>query len=227
MPKHRPYVVMPVAHEDKCRENLPLWVERGYSVLVMQDRFKFSLDYLHSNACVVLVDPPYRGWPKCVNSLAKMAVVKFGATLVVAAGDDMRPDPNLTAERMAERYYSRFADGLGVMQPTGDTMDGTDRICGSPIVGPAWVKRCYGGAGGVLCGEYHNFYADEELLNVARELGLLWQDPETCHYHDHWTRRGGERPQTAHDTQLWWDSDKATFERRRAAGWPDHKPKGV
>ncbi len=211
-------VVMPVAHEDKCRQNLPLWSSRGYEIFVEQDRYRFSLDYV-PNCVRRLSDDPYPGWPTVVNRLARYAF-SIGVQVVVAAGDDMRPDPNLTAEQMGTRYLTRFPDGGGVMQPIGDDFDGTDRICGSPIVGRDWFYRSYGGGGHVLCDEYKNFYADEELLNVSWLLGLLWQDPATCHYHDHWTRRGEPRPETAHHTQTWWDQDKATFERRRAAGWP-------
>jgi hypothetical protein len=41
----------------------------------------------------------------------------------------MLPDPR-PAQEIAEAFLARFPDGFGVLQPTGDTMDGTDRICG-------------------------------------------------------------------------------------------------
>jgi hypothetical protein len=115
------------------------------------------------------------------------------------------------------------------MQPTGDSWydslgKPSERICGSPIFGRGWVTRAYGGQG-VLCPEYKNFYADEELLNVAKKLGVLWQDPGTSHEHDHWSRKPEARPPVTHAlTNSWWDSDKATFERRRDSGWPEHEP---
>lgn len=229
MPDHRVAVLMPIAHEAKCRMTLPMWVERGYEVVVIQDKYRFPVpDGVH------LIPPKrdsYPGWPKSINELVKVCGKETSdfmggpADLFIAAGDDMHPDPKLTAQQMAEKYFSRFPSGEGVMQPTGD--DWTDslgriaeRICGSPVFGRVWATQAYGGQG-PLCPEYHNFYADEELLNVAKGAGLLWQDRETSHYHDHWSRRGDPRTATELHTQDWWAEDKATFERRRAAGFPN------
>lgn len=228
--EYRVVVVMPVAHKDRCDENLPKWVERGYEVVVSQDRYRFELP-----EGVQLMPPTrdfYVGWPRSVNEL-----VRFNrpiddpystAVLYVAAGDDMRPDPVLTAQQMAERYFARFPDGLGVMQPTGDDWSDSqgriaERICGSPIFGTAWAARAYGGRGPLWDG-YFNFYADEELLNVAKKLGLLWQDPGTSHYHDHVSRTGKPNPVTWAVTNARWDEDKRLFEQRRDAGWPNSDP---
>lgn len=222
---------MPVAHKDRCWENLPKWVERGYEVVVSQDRYRFELPSgVH---CVPPQRDFYVGWPRSVNELVKLLLTNHDAwgkppDVFIAAGDDMRPDPVLTAQQMAERYLSRFPDGFGVMQPTGD--DWTDslgriaeRICGSPVFGAAWAARAYGGRGPLWDG-YFNFYADEELLNVARKLGVLWQDRGTSHYHDHVSRTGKPNPETWTVTNARWAEDEALFRIRRLADWPGCEP---
>ncbi len=237
MPDLKIAVIMPVAHEDRCRENLPLWAERGYDLILLQDVYRFDVSYLGAwlskgASLHLVIDPsgPYKGWPSCVNTLVVKAQEVFGPyDVLVAAGDDMRPTPGLTAQQVARRYLDRFPDGFGIMQPTGDSwVDSlgkvSERICGSPIFGRGWVTRAYGGRG-VLCPEYKNFYADEELLNVAKKLGVLWQDDGTSHEHDHWSRKPDARPPVTHAlTNSWWDRDKATFERRRDSGWPGYEP---
>lgn len=232
---YRVVVVMPVAHRDRCWENLPKWVERGYEVVVSQDKYRFDLP-----AGVRLLPPTrseYIGWPRAVNELVAAVLrdtpdydddAHEDKLLFVAAGDDMRPDPVLTAQQMAARYFTKFPDGCGVMQPTGDDWIDSlgriaERICGSPIFGTGWALRAYGGGVGPLWPGYFNFYADEELLNVAKSLGLLWQDPGTAHYHDHVSRTGKPYPETHAVTQARWEDDRRLFESRRDAGWPRHE----
>jgi hypothetical protein len=238
MPEYRVAVLMPIAHENKCRENLPLWADRGYDLLLFQDKYRFAVDFANPKGDrlvdLVMVGNEYIGWPKSINWLVQRQL-QLGPTrcpdVFIAAGDDMRPDPRRTAQEMAERYLSRFPNGEGIMQPIGDDWSDSQgliaaRICGSPIFGRAWASQAYNGAG-PLCPEYHNFYADEELQNVAMRAGVLWQDMDTMHYHDHWSRRGDPRTATEFRTQDWWDDDKATFERRRAAGFPNSAPDRV
>lgn len=248
MPEYRVAVLMPIAHEAKCKANLPLWAERGYDLLLLQDKYRFDVagfvgPALRNCRSVVTIHEgtEYVGWPKAINFLVRGDIARneprfdlypeWRHDLFIAAGDDMRPDPKRTAQEVAERYFSRFPSGEGVLQPTGD--DWTDsmgriaeRICGSPIFGRVWAQQAYNGAG-PLCPEYHNFYADEELLSVTSRAGLLWQDRELSHYHDHWSRRGDSRTATEFHTQNWWEEDKATFERRRAAGFPLAEPLAV
>jgi hypothetical protein len=223
-------VVMPVAHRDRCAQSLPLWLERGYTLCLGQDRYKFDVrEWIERNKSLLWdLGPTYIGWPKAVNWMSKhMVTLDFDPDLFVAAGDDMRPDPNLTAQQMADRYFERFPEGLGVMQPVGDPWSDSHptepriakRICGSPIFGARWAWRAYAGAG-PLCPAYYNFYADEELLEVARARGCLWQDEGTSHYHDHYTRSGKPTPCTFENTQRLWDFDKATFDLRRKNGFP-------
>lgn len=160
---------------------------------------------------------------------------------------------------------------FGVMQPTGDrwsegrctTCSGTgsiytavtvlcpdcqgkgrsaviDRIAGSPWMGREFCRRMYHGSGPMYNGYYHNF-ADEELQNVARKLGVFWQRRDLVQWHRHWA---AARPKSATHTGLsgdvrnmpaWaekindpkqsdWDKSKALFAKRKAAGFPGHEP---
>lgn len=216
--KSRVMLAMPVANEANCAKHIPLWLNKGYEVLLLQDRFRFPV----AGATIVTPFDHYIGWPKAVNWMVANAVPKE-VGIVIAAGDDMTPDPHLSAQDIAAFYWDRFRDGLGVMQPTGDDMDGTDRICGSPWMGRGWLDRAYDGKG-PMWGGYFQFYADEELKVVSEGLGLLWQAKGITQYHDHWTRKGQSRPHYQDLSQSWWDVDKAEFLVRQASGFPGSTP---
>lgn len=218
--KNRVALVMPVANELNCAKNLPLWVERGYEVVVLQDRFRFKCP--EGVRVVTPFGNEYRGWYVCCNELARTWVNR-DVGLVVAAGDDMQPDPKHTAQEIAAMFWQRFPGGYGVMQPIGDTLDGTDRICGSPWFGRGWIERSYQGQG-PMHGGYYGFYGDEELLNVAKNQGVLWQHPGLTQYHDHWTRKRIARPHYMDKAQGALDRDKALFFARKQAGFPGSEP---
>lgn len=217
---YRVAFMLPVANEKHCAEKLTKWIEMGYDVHVLQDRYRF--DCPHG---VQVYSPwsTYKGWPASVAYLCRLPMAGQ-YDCIVTGGDDMLPDPNMHASEIAAEFYQRFPDGFGVMQPIGDDMDGTDRICGSPWFGRGWIERSYCGRG-PLCGSYFQFYADEELLNVARGLGVLWQRQDLTQYHDHWTRRREPRPQYQDLSQSYWDTDKATFMERLSHGFPGSHPK--
>jgi hypothetical protein len=167
----------------------------------------------------------YPGYSVASNTLA-VAAVAAGADVVVFGGDDMDPEPSLTAQEIAAQYLEHFGGSFGVMQPTGDRPEtfGTDRICGSPWLGRDWVLRAYGGLGAVWPG-YHQFFMDEELQNVAKKLGVLWQRPDLTQEHHHWLRYGLST-KTAYQVSndRWWTPDETMFKARKAAGFPGSDP---
>lgn len=146
---------------------------------------------------------------------------------------------------------------FGVMQPTGDrwgegpctTCDGfgivardaskcldcngtgrsalLDRICGSPWLGREFCQRMYQG-NGPLFGGYHHMFADEELQNVARKLGVLWQRRDLIHLHQHWTRTENPEKQPAWVEKVSgpeeWNKSKSLFDYRKLKGFPGHEP---
>lgn len=106
-----------------------------------------------------------------------------------------------------------------------------DRICGSPWIGREFARRMYGGNGPMFEGYYHNF-ADEELQQVARRLGVLWQRRDLIHYHRHharvsdiatapdWIKRINDPKRSD------WAESQRLFVDRKAAGFPGHQPIG-
>lgn len=191
---HEVWFAIPSANPEKCRKVLPVWRERGYKIAVLQNFERGEIP-----ADIAAWFDYYPGWPESVNILCREIVPK-GCDLIVSGGDDMLPDPNHTAQELAEQFFERFPDGFGVMQPHGDEFLSAKRYCGSPFIGRAWFETMYGGAG-PMYGRYHHNYADNELYWVARGLGALWERPDLSHYHDHFTRTGQTQP-------AYWESVK-------------------
>jgi hypothetical protein len=193
-PSREVWFAIPSANPEKCRKVLPVWRERGYKIAVLQNFERGEIP-----ADVTVWRDAYPGWPESVNILCREIVPK-SCDLVVSGGDDMLPDPNHTAQELADQFFERFPDGFGVMQPHGDEFLSARRYCGSPFIGRAWFESMYGGAG-PMYGRYHHNYADNEMYWVAKGLGALWERPDLSHYHDHFTRTGQAQP-------AYWESVK-------------------
>ena len=224
---------MPSANAANCRETLPVWRARGYRVAILQDRVRFEAD-----ADLIVREDEYRGWPWAINRLCQHSPIR-DATVVIAAGDDMLPDPSRSASELARDYMSRFPDGFGIMQPTGDQFLNSDTFCGSPWFGQGWMKRAFGGHGPIPRHYRHN-WADMELHWVARELGVLWERPEVAQSHQHFARasitESATPPgqQTPDPPAYWANSvgrydiaDAQTFSHRAWAGFPGAAPLGA
>lgn len=212
------WLVLPVVDEETSLKHLPAWKDAGYKIAVLQDRIHFDLPFVD-----VIARPwnAYAGYAASVNFLIRH-IVPSDVRLVVAAGEDMRPDPNHKPREIADRFFAHFPDGMGVLQPVGDDLKGTDRICGSPFIGRNFAAQWNHGLGAFWPG-YNHYFADEELYEVTKASGTLVQDRELVHYHDHWTRRGQSSRRPHHDVlQLRWDHDQALFRFRKAAGFPGH-----
>lgn len=126
---------------------------------------------------------------------------------------------------------------FGVMQATGDRWGDDaygrakwpeapamiDRICGSPWMGRSFCERVNQG-NGPFWGEYHHNWCDQEMLEVCRKLGILWQRRDLTHYHNHSRRNGGDWL----DFQKGFDADyrrmQPLFRARQAAGFPGSAP---
>lgn len=214
------WLVLPTVNESVCKENLPAWKDMGYKIAALQDRNLFDIPEADR---ILRPWENYAGYAVSVNLLID-ALVPDTCRLIVAAGDDMRPDPNTKPNEIVDRFYARFPDGFGVLQPIGDDLPGTDRICGSPFIGRKFAQRINHGIGPFWPG-YNHFYADEEMFEVTTRLGVLWLDPTLMHYHDHWTRHGTSRRLPSHSAlQTRWDHDKALFQFRKAGNFPGHTP---
>lgn len=238
----------PVAEANACFQ---AWQEKGYKVAIARER-----DDGFTIADQQLVVSGYQGWPRSTNLLIN-AMMAFDASAewFIAGGDDYFPDPSKPAEEIAEECVEHFHGTnlrpeqtiheaaqlatFGVMQPTGDRWgerngEATiDRIAGSPWLGREFCRRMYHGTGPLYNGYFHNF-ADEELQNVALNLGVFWQRRDLVHEHRHWARPRGDwrdAPEWAHKInnpeQSDWHKSKALFAARKAAGFPGHEPLGL
>jgi hypothetical protein len=181
------WFAIPSASPEKCRKVLPIWKKMGYKTAVLQNFERGDIP-----ADLQVWYDYYPGWPESVNILCR-DVVPGDAAIVVSGGDDMLPDPNHTAQQLADQFMERFPDTFGVMQPHGDEFLCARRYCGSPFLGRKFFTTMYGGKG-PMYGGYHHNYADNELYWVSRGLGALWERPDLSHYHDHFTRKGQAEP---------------------------------
>jgi hypothetical protein len=187
---------------------LRAWAERGYKIALQRDPGEeFAGPWLASR--------PYLGYAEAVNYLAGEVLRNDpSCDWIVAAGDDTLPDPDKTADEIAEECSEHFAVNggdfafchetgrqkatFGVMQPTGDEWSDRrgkiiEQIAGSPFMGREWCLRANQGKGPLWPGFFH-MWADETLQLVAQKLGVFWQRPDLCHHHEHWGRpRPGER----------------------------------
>lgn len=210
-----PWYAIPSASVERAQACLRAWQQQGYRTAVLVDGTGQPPTVEHAD--VVVWVPEYEGYFASVNRLARK-LVALGAEIVVTGGDDVYPDPHVSGPEIAAWFGVEFPDLCGVMQPTGDDLPGTDRICGSPWLGRGWITRAYAGIGPFWPG-YRQFYGDEELRIVATRLDRMVDRPDLCQRHDHWTR-GREKTtyQLANDRH--WSGDESLFIDRKRGGFP-------
>ena len=197
------------------------WIERGYDAMILLDPPNWLVS-AEPRLHLIHGPIPFPGYYKVINTLTT-AAFDAGADVVTCIGDDMLPDPIRTAEDIAQMYLKRFPKGEGILQAVGDAQGekiggewNSQRICGSPTFGRNWFSEGYPYEGG-FCSQYRSFYGDEDLQNVAKKKGLLWQELTLKIDHLHWAF-GRSHKQPYHDkAQKNWDEDAKTFQHRKAA----------
>ena len=220
---------------------LQAWHDMGYRSAVMRDGGDSSV-HAHWQHFI----DGYLGWGGSMNLLQRQA---FGCdpqcNWVVAASDDIYPDPNVRAEEIAQQCDEHFFQSavvrdaydvhptFGVMQPIGDLKawpaSRIDRICGSPWLGREFCRRMYQG-NGPFWPEYRHMHDDEELFEVSKKLGVLWQREDLTHRHEHWGRKSlaqrSDIPEFLREanSQENWKRTQTLFNQRKAAGFPGHEP---
>ena len=81
-----------------------------------------------------------------------------------------------------------------------------------------------------MWGEYWHLFADEELQEVATRLGVFWQRRDLIHFHAHALRKDIPTQNDWPDflkpinTPESWNTHKAIFDKRKAAGFPGSDP---
>ncbi|MDX2146496.1 MAG: hypothetical protein SFZ23_03150 [Planctomycetota bacterium] len=226
MPAPEVWFAIPSASPERCKNSLPEWRARGYKIAILQNRVKAEIP-----ADIVVWRDSYPGWAESINILCREVVPK-SAAIVVSGGDDMFPDPNHTAQELAEQFLEHFKDSpggtFGVMQPHGDEFANTRHYCGSPWLGREWINSMYQGRG-PMCGQYRHNWGDVELYWVARCLDALWERPDLTQYHAHF-RRGEDTKKPR-----WWVENVERNDRhdvelciqRTWMRFPGHEPIGV
>lgn len=182
------WYAIPSANVERCRETLPKWREMGYKIAILQNQTRAEIP-----ADIVVWSDHYPGWPGSINQLCASIVPK-SASIVVSGGDDMLPDPTMTAQQIAAQFHERFPDGFGIMQPIGDEFFGASTFCGSPWLGRGWIERAYGGSG-PMPAQYRHNWADNEIFWVAKCMDALWLRKDLTQYHKHFSREGAEQPE--------------------------------
>ena len=131
------FFVWPSAHLDRAVECAKTWKAKGYLTCVGLDGPPREWKDNHAYDVIHCFDQ-WEGYYRNINDLVAQAFGRGGADLVTVGGDDQDP-PVQGAETIADMYFSRFKDGFGVLQGTGD-MQSVDssgrqasaRVCGSP-----------------------------------------------------------------------------------------------
>lgn len=204
---------------------LSKWRAQGYLLAVWRDRGDKPIDW------ALNLSGDYPGYHAAVNSLCREILrVDPEAEWVVTGGDDMTPDPERRAPQIAAECTEHFQGTFGVMQPTGDRWGEdaagvalADRICGSPWMGREFCRRMYGGTG-PFCEAYFHCFGDQEMLEVARGLGVLWQRRDLTHEHLRFDRLGLPMPPYLERSHRIISETARIFHERQAAGFPGHEP---
>jgi hypothetical protein len=202
--------------------DLSRWRAKGYKLALWRDTGDEAIE------CDMMLTGPYHGYHVAVNSLCKAIVaIDAEADWIVTGGDDMRPDPERAPAEIALECTAHFGGTFGVMQPTGDHWAHPERICGSPWMGREFCRRMYGG-NGPFCEEYPHMWGDEEMHEVCKAMGILWNRDDLSHFHDHFQRpqehRINERPNWMIRNDNCYAKYKPVFDRRKRAGFPGHEP---
>ena len=178
---------LPSANIKMAKKTFPEWRERGYNIAtICPDPF---YDEYVDMADIVIKESQvlgYAGWPKSVNILCKKLI---DVDIIIAAGDDMYPDKNHTAEELRQQFLTHFGGTFGVMQPTGDKFGSLacpecEQICGSAWLGKEFRNKVNKGSG-PMWHEYWHMYADTELYQVAKKYNCLWIREDLSQYHEH------------------------------------------
>ena len=225
---------------------LKQWRERGYKIALWRDYVDAPADCNFLQRSL-----KYPGYAKAVNHLIGCLLdLQPDAEWFIAAGDDVLPDPNHTAEEIARKCRDHF-EGLhqargfdrglapiykiglfGVMQPTGDRWGDKngayiDRVAGSAWIGREFARRVNHGRG-PLWPEYFHMFVDEELQEVATGFGVFWQCSDLTQLHQHWGRpHEGEKlgqasrmPAFLRKANDQFAEARELFNRRKAQGFP-------
>lgn len=209
------WTVWPTVHKEQTNKMIDVWHEKGYGVGVLVN-LPMTND-MFEKADVVIVQNQWEGFPVAVNLLCENV---FG-DIVVVAGDDIYPDPDKTADEIAEIFLEKFPDTFGVMQPTGDKFGDYDKCAVSPWIGKKFIEKAYEG-NGPYWEEYFHYFSDRELQEYAIKMEAFFQCKDITQYHDHWQRKENpKRPEHLMKAKNRWHADQRIYKQRLIKGFPN------
>lgn len=189
--KNQVWLAMPSANIEMAQKTFPAWKHRGYKIAIvcpvrLSEAYRPLVDMLITET----ETGGYRGWPVSVNYLCKKLTL---ADIIIAAGDDMYPDENHSADELRLQFIEHFNGTLGVMQPYGDKFGSMacaecEQICGSAWLGRDFRNRV-NKSKGPLWEDYFHMWADTELYQVAKKHECLWIREDLSQYHAHRLRK--------------------------------------
>lgn len=218
------WFAIPTANPEKCGETFAKWREMGYKTAALVDGKNTSVP----NADKIIWLEKYPGYAASVNMLCRELPT---ADIVVTGGDDVYPDASRDAASIGKDFIRHFNGTYGVMQPfpEGDGIAGGEAGSAvSPWMGREWIKRAYMGSG-PMCAEYHHYYVDTELREVAKATGVYWENHDVQQRHDHWESklrdashhtRIAMRPKHLDHAFANMQRDFDRYNQRRLAGFP-------
>lgn len=231
------WLTIPAARKE-ADSTLHLWREKGYAIALFTDGPS-------DLACdlSVIGTRGYPGYAVATNEVIRRVLAQDSeAQFCVCGGDDVEPDAAHMPEELASQLDSHFNGTFSVTQFCGDRWGESpshpdpkmrsayiDRIAGSPWIGREFARRMYNG-NGPYHPDYRHMYCDEELFEVAKSMGVLWQRRELIHLHRHWARKPGtmmnECPEFLKqaNSEAGWAEARMLFESRKALGFPGHGP---
>lgn len=236
------FACWPTADIQRSNATAREWARLGWQVAVCVD--SVIPEHRITPATVTSHVPPlrvnqWRGYYDAMRALMRSLCLSYRADIVVAGADNILPDPDARAAVVGAAFASRFPNSMGVLQPVGEpwkpTASGdsaqpgldapgrrmhatpsTLERCESPVLGRAFILETYGGQGPWHEG-YKQYFGDVELFEVAKKMGVLWQNPALRHQRAHWSQSGGPsmKPYQTANYDRWYEADQAMLKARR------------
>lgn len=181
------WLALPSANIEMAKKTFPVWKSKGYKIaVIVPDRL---LSQYSGLADIIVAESSiggYQGWPKAVNYLSGLL---SDYEIIIAAGDDMYPDPDYEAHQLRLQFVRHFGGTFGVMQPYGDKFgsmacETCEQICGSAWLGKEFREKINQGKG-PMWEEYWHMWADTELYQVATKYNCLWIRGDLSQFHEH------------------------------------------
>jgi len=210
------WAVWPTISPERSRFMIEEWKEFGCKVAILINPPHDHSELLKAD--MVIGQYQWEGFPVAANILCR----EVPGDIVAVVGDDVYPDQDNTAQEVGEEFLQTFPDLNGVMQPIGDKFAWTHKCAVSPWIGRGFIEKAYEG-NGPFWPEYFHYFSDQELQEYAIQLGLFQQREDLTQFHDHWQRKGKNRPQHLKKAERMWKKDKKIFDSRKELKFPCSK----